>query len=261
MCRLGDPYRRSDDNHIVRYEVFGTNLFKKETNMAQFVGLLVETAHAGDVGIIQSSFGTSGKFRVNFPAGTEAREGDVLHLRFKRYANDPKKAIHQDGSLPAARTGSRVDLPAKKKKKNKSASTKTASVNINDAAASSSHLSSFEATPVMEHANNNNHGNTEQKNASAFGEIITIKGDLLENGKHSVAIVLGLFSMEDDIRQHKGRKVVTLPIIANNCTKEIEKEGIISGSFGKMGKCKVVFRDGISLEAVGSRVKMLGRHK
>ena len=58
-CRLGDPYRRSDDDKLVRYEVFGTDLFKKETNMSQFVGLLIET-DSGDVGSIQSSFGTSG---------------------------------------------------------------------------------------------------------------------------------------------------------------------------------------------------------
>ena len=85
--------------------------------MTQFVGLLVETDN-GDVGSIQSSFGTSGKFRVNFPGGTEIREGDPLYLRFKRYANDPKKAIHQDGILPPARTGTIVDPPVKKKKNN-----------------------------------------------------------------------------------------------------------------------------------------------
>merc|ERR1712071_693175 len=95
VSRLGDPYKRADDDKVVRYEVFGTDLFKKETDMTQFVGLLLETDR-GDVGSIQSSFGTSGKFRVNFPGGTDVREGDPLYLRFKRYTNDPKKAIHQD---------------------------------------------------------------------------------------------------------------------------------------------------------------------
>lgn len=270
VCRLGDPYRRSDDNQLVRYEVFGTNLFKKETNMVQFVGLLVETDHVGDIGIIQSSFGTSGKFRVNFPAGTEAREGDVLYLRFKRYANDPKKAIHQDGSLPAARTGLRVDLPSKKKK-NKNANTKVASVNGNTAAVSLSRLSSSEATVAVEDDNNGNYvfrdaftqNNTEGTKAAAVGEVVALKGSLLESGKYSVAIVTGLFSMEDDICQHKGKRIVTVPIIADNCTKEVgeEEEGIITGSFGKMGKCKVVFQEGIGIEAVGSRVKMFEGYK
>jgi len=212
-CRLGDPYRRSDDNKLVRYEVFGTDLFKKETNMSQFVGLLIET-DSGDVGSIQSSFGSSGKFRVHFPAGTALREGDSLYLRFKRYANDPRKAIHQDGALPQARIGSRVDPPVKKKKKKNC---------INNA---------------DEQSNTNN---------GAVGEIEKLKGDILENGKSPLAIVSGLFTMEDDISKHKGRKVVAITT---------EEEGFIHGSFGKMGKVKVSFENGVSAE-VGSRVEML----
>ena len=212
-CRLGDPYRRSDDNKLVRYEVFGTDLFKKETNMSQFVGLLIET-DSGDVGSIQSSFGSSGKFRVHFPAGTALREGDSLYLRFKRYANDPRKAIHQDGSLPQARIGSRVDPPVKKKKKKNC---------INSA----------------EEQSNTKNG--------AVGEIEKLKGDILENGKSPLAIVSGLFTMEDDISKHKGRKVVAMAT---------EEQGIIHGSFGKMGKIKVSFENGVSAE-VGSRVKIL----
>jgi hypothetical protein len=212
-CRLGDPYRRSDDNKIVRYEVFGTDLFKKETNMSQFVGLLIET-DSGDVGNIQSSFGSSGKFRVHFPAGTGIKEGDSLYLRFKRYANDPKKAIHQDGVLPQARIGSRVDHPVKKKKKK------------------------------------NDSNNAEERSSTsndAVGEITLLKGDILQNGKSPIAIVSGLFTMEDDISKHKGRKVMAL---------STEEEGFIHGSFGKMGKVKVSFENGVSAE-VGSHVKML----
>lgn len=221
VCRLGDPFRRNDDNSIVRYEVFGTDLFKKETNMSQFVGLIVETDR-GDVGSIQSSFGTTGKFRVNFPAGTDAREGDPLYLRFKRYANDPRKAIHQDTKLPAARTGSRVDPPAKKKK-NKQKNGAHADVSVKN--------------------NNTDTSQSEER----YGDIDKLKGDVLSDGKHTVAIVSGLFSMEDDISKHKGRKVLSL---------ETEEEGAVDGSFGKMGKCKVSFNDGISA-AAGSRVKML----
>ena len=213
-CRLGDPYRRSDDDKIVRYEVFGTDLFKKETNMSQFVGLLIET-ESGDVGRIQSSFGTSGKFRVHFPAGTGIKEGDSLYLRFKRYANDPRKAIHQDGESPPARLGARVDPPVKKKTKNNSS--------------------------------NNVEEQSSTKNNVAVGEIVQLKGDVMENGKSPIAIVSGLFTMEDDISKQKGRKVVAV---------STEEEGFIYGSFGKMGKVKVSFENGISAK-VGSRVKML----
>ncbi len=209
---MGDPYRRSDDNKLVRYEIFGTDLFKKETNMSQFVGLLIET-DGGDIGSIQSSFGTSGKFRVHFPAGTGVKEGDPLYLRFKRYANDPRKSIVQDGGPPPARLGARVDPPVKKKKKKKNSSQ-----NIE-----------------------------EQHNDGAVGEIVKLKGDVMENGKSPMAIVSGLFTMEDDISKHKGRKVVAV---------STDEEGCISGSFGKMGKVKVSFENGISAQ-VGSSVKML----
>lgn len=116
ISRLGDPHRRSDDQKVVRYEVFGSDLFKKETNMKPFVGMKLMT-EKGEIGEIKSSFGTSGKFRVLFPAGTEAREGDALILKFKRYAHDPQKAMHQDMELPKARMGARMEIVKKKKEK------------------------------------------------------------------------------------------------------------------------------------------------
>ena len=215
--RLGDPYKRTDDGKIVRYEVYGSDLFKKETNMTQFVGLLVHTDN-GDIGSIQSSFGTSGQFRVRFPGGTDVCEGESLYLRFKRYANDPKKAIHQDGTLPPARTGLPIEPPVKIKKKKKNSKGK----------------------------NGNSQAMTE-KNRS-IGDIESIKGEvLIHNGKHTVAIVSGLFSMEDNINQHKGRNVLAM---------STNEEGELVGSFGKMGKCKVLFKDGISAE-IGSKVKII----
>jgi len=230
VSRLGDPYKRADDDKVVRYEVFGTDLFKKETDMTQFVGLLLETDR-GDVGSIQSSFGTSGKFRVNFPGGTDVREGDPLYLRFKRYTNDPKKAIHQDGSLPPARTGSRIDPPVKKKKGKGDKNNNTTTNQNAEASSSSTHNTS--TAP-------------DKFNKDTFGEIVKIKeGD----GTSITAIVSGLFSMEDDISKYKGRIVIS--------TTTQDEEGVVDGSFGKMGKCKVLFKDGLSAD-VGSQVKMLG---
>lgn len=199
--------------------------------MSQFVGLLMETDR-GDIGSIQSSFGTSGKFRVNFPAGTDIKEGDPLYLRFKRYANDPKKAIHQDGSLPRARPGSRVDVPIKKKK------SKT-----KNGAAHGGLATGDGGTAKNDVIGSNGSNDKDVK----FGEVDKLKGDVLPNGKHTMSIVSGLFSMADDINKHKGRRVV--------CTTT-EEEGVVDGSFGKMGKCRCLFEDGISAE-VGSQVKLL----
>lgn len=45
------------------YTVVGTSLFKKETRMDKFIGMMVRLS-TGEVGEIQGVFGTSGKFKV-----------------------------------------------------------------------------------------------------------------------------------------------------------------------------------------------------
>jgi selenocysteine-specific elongation factor len=202
--RLGDPHKRQDDNATVRYEVFGSDLFKKETVMKPFLGMKVMT-EKGDIGEIKSSFGTSGKFRVWFPTGTTAREGDALLLKFKRFAHDPDKAMRQDDIvLPPARPGARIEPPTKKTKLKK-------------------------------------------QPPEAEGEVVTIKGDVLEsNGKYNMAIIAGFFTPEINIRDKMGRKVV---IPSTN------EQGTIVGPFGKAGKCKVLFESGISA-AVGAKAQL-----
>lgn len=49
VSKLGDPHTRSDDKRVVRYEVLGLDLFKKETVMKPFIGMKVETER-GDIG-------------------------------------------------------------------------------------------------------------------------------------------------------------------------------------------------------------------
>ncbi len=203
ISRLGDPHRREDDGKVVRYEVFGCDLFKKETNMKIFVGIKVVTEPSGDIGEIKSSYGTSGKFRVFFPSGTEAREGDALVLQFKRYTHDSTKAMHQDIQLPPSRSGTRLDPVVKKKK--------------------------ARSKPV------------------AVGEVATIKGETLENGKQDTAIISGFFTPEVNIREKIGAKVY-IP--------STQEEGAVSGPFGKAGKCKVSFPKGISAN-VGAKAELL----
>ena len=191
ISRLGDPHKRQDDGHTVRYEVFGSDLFKKETVLKPFIGMKVTTPQ-GDIGEIKSAFGTSGKFRVYFPAGTEAREGDALVMPFLRFAHDPEKKMRQTLVLPAARSGSRMESKKKKAK------------------------------------------------PEAVGQVEKLKGDVLENGKLNTAIISGFFTPEVNVREKIGRKVY-IP-----STKE---EGAIAGAFGKAGKCKVIFENGVSAEA------------
>ena len=205
ILKLGDPHKRNDDNTVVRYEIVGANLFKKETNMKVFMGMKVRTEHTGDIGEIKSSFGTEGHFRVFFPGGTEAREGEGLIMQFKRYLHDTTKAMHQDLVLAEARPGTRIESASKKSKKQ-----------------------------------------TFPKGIKPYGEVVALKGDLLENGKHTVAIISGFFSMEVNIKERAGA-TVRIP-----STKEV---GQILAPFGKAGKCKVSFPQGISAEP-GSKAEL-----
>lgn len=198
VSKLGDPHKRFDDQRIVRYEVFGADLFKKETNMKLFIGMKMETEQ-GDIGEIKSSYGTSGKFRVYFPSGTEVQEGDPLYLRFKRFMYDPTKSMQQSLPLPPSRPGARLETEKPKKESTKK--------------------------------------KPREKGVNLVGEVTSIKGDVLENGKHSMAIISGFFAPEINIKEKIGTKVF-IP--------STQEAGSIVGAFGKAGKCKVSFEQGIS---------------
>ena len=216
--RLGDPFKRNDDGKIVRYEIYGNDLFRKETNMNEFIGLHLET-DKGDTGVIQSSFGTSGKFRMNFPSGTTVRNGDKLYLRFKRYANDPEKKIRQDSVLPHSRPGTRIEPEPKKSKKKKNIIEVTSSADTNG-------------------------------NSPVLGTITNTKGEVMNNGLFNMVVVEGFFTPEVNIRERVGHVV---RVVGG------DEEGSIAGSFGKAGKCKVSFPSGISTERVGSKVELIGQ--
>jgi len=68
----------------VHYEVIAEDLFKKEANMQQFVGLRLQ-ADTGDVGTLAGAYGREGKYKVTFKEGTTVRPTGTLYLRYKRY--------------------------------------------------------------------------------------------------------------------------------------------------------------------------------
>jgi len=238
ISRLGEPFRLEEDGPIVRFEVYGSELFKKETDMNLFLGLKVQTTQ-GDIGVIQSSYGTAGSFKVFFPAGTMAKVGDKLILGYKRFLHDEKKIMHQDIILPKPRVGTRViqdveESGMKTKHRLKKSDKKTPTSNINVVAVSQ---------PKPKDSERNNPQDI------LIGEICTIKDDILINGLPTVVIVSGLFTPDIDIRDFVGSKVQVM------CSSK--EEGQILGPFGKAGKCKVSFPQGIS-SPLGSKVQ---RHK
>uniref|UniRef100_A0A8D1PGU2 Selenocysteine-specific elongation factor n=1 Tax=Sus scrofa TaxID=9823 RepID=A0A8D1PGU2_PIG len=78
------------------YSVIGRSLFKKETNIQLFVGLKVRLS-TGELGVIDSAFGQSGKFKVHIP-GTAAL-AMVLSSEASVKAGSP---IRADGGPPRA---------------------------------------------------------------------------------------------------------------------------------------------------------------
>ena len=79
-----------------------------------------------------------------------------------------------------------------------------------------------------------------EEGVNRVGEVASLKGDPLENGKHAMAIISGFFAPEINIKEKAGR-VVLIPSTG--------EEGSIVGPFGKAGKCKVSFAEGISAKA------------
>jgi len=51
------------------YELIGKNMFKKETNLSCFIGLKISLT-TGEVGVIEGTFGQSGKFKIRLNGKT-----------------------------------------------------------------------------------------------------------------------------------------------------------------------------------------------
>ncbi|XP_011806118.1 PREDICTED: selenocysteine-specific elongation factor [Colobus angolensis palliatus] len=67
------------------YSVIGRSLFKKETNIQLFVGLKVHLS-TGELGVIDSAFGQSGKFKIHIPDGLSPESKKILTPALKKRA-------------------------------------------------------------------------------------------------------------------------------------------------------------------------------
>ncbi|KAG8557350.1 hypothetical protein GDO81_018422 [Engystomops pustulosus] len=96
----GQVERVNDD-----YSVIGRSLFKKETNIQLFVGLKVKLS-TGEDGVIEGSFGQSGKFKVRIPNGLKPETKQVLG------GSSKKKTKGSKGDTESAKEEeSRADVP------------------------------------------------------------------------------------------------------------------------------------------------------
>ncbi|XP_043297984.1 selenocysteine-specific elongation factor isoform X1 [Cervus canadensis] len=76
--RHGVVERVLDDHSVI-----GRSLFKKETNIQLFVGLRVHLS-TGELGVIDSAFGQSGKFKVHVPGGLSPESKRILTSALKK---------------------------------------------------------------------------------------------------------------------------------------------------------------------------------
>ncbi|XP_058422940.1 selenocysteine-specific elongation factor isoform X2 [Diceros bicornis minor] len=65
------------------HSVIGRSLFKKETNIQLFVGLKVYLS-TGELGVIDSAFGQSGKFKIHIPGGLGPESKKILTPALKK---------------------------------------------------------------------------------------------------------------------------------------------------------------------------------
>jgi len=89
--RKGQLERLVDEHTII-----GKGLFKKQTDLQPFLGLKVERISNGAVGVIESSFGKTGKFKIHFPDGGQQDAQGGIILKYKAYIfQKDKKAFIQ----------------------------------------------------------------------------------------------------------------------------------------------------------------------
>ncbi|KAM5304492.1 selenocysteine-specific elongation factor isoform 7-T7 [Glossophaga mutica] len=96
---LGDSVEIPALKVIDNYSVIGRSLFKKETNIQQFVGLKVQLS-TGELGIINSSFGQSGKFKIHIPGGLSPESKKILtpSLKKRSRASGGEVAKQEEGA-------------------------------------------------------------------------------------------------------------------------------------------------------------------
>ncbi|XP_061196258.1 selenocysteine-specific elongation factor-like [Saccostrea echinata] len=88
------------------YTVIGKNLFKKETNIQNFAGLKVALS-SGEHGVIEGSFGQSGKVKIRIPEGVKPET-------YQRYSGGSKKKVSKPEEVPSDHQPIKISLTFKR---------------------------------------------------------------------------------------------------------------------------------------------------
>ena len=106
--RVGEVERLVDE-----YTLVGRGLFKKETNIQLFLNLKV-TLSTGEVGVIEGSFGQSGKFKIRIPAGLEPETVNLINAGQKKKGKNKMTVIPGADSAEKAVSSVKIILDFKR---------------------------------------------------------------------------------------------------------------------------------------------------
>eukprot|EP00752_Nemacystus_decipiens_P012038 g10673.t1 len=214
-------------------EVFGKDLFKKETNMSPFVGMVLLT-EGGLVGHLESAFGKAGRFKARFPAGSSIKVGEKLILKFRKYFRDPSKHMHQAYLRETLEQQHHQSVHGERAPGNREDGSTPppppppAATTSSGKAVAAAKESSEDLPPLRE------------------GIVDSVK-ESAADAEVDVAFISGLFAQEEDIRA-----IAKLGLAVRT---EEGLAGHLKGPFGKLGKCKVEFsRGGDRRVQAGQRV-------
>eukprot|EP01038_Epipyxis_sp_PR26KG_P008963 gene8963-12085_t len=236
------------------YEVIGWKLVSEEGGSIQhFLGMKVETEQ-GVVGIIMNAFGSDGKFRVKFSVGSKISRGSKLILRYKRYIYDKTKAMNQDGIDET----NELFLAQQSEQSIHTNISKISSF-YNDGVDSTSKDINSTVSSIQEECIDLNHNIIDSFGDTKAASMPIHNEDKVNNSSQNeekginisfVDKICGAFKMEENIRAIiESNKIIS--VIGPN-----GEVGELIGPFGKLGKCKILFRSGC-LGPVNGIVKII----
>lgn len=246
-----EVFKTTDVKDGLVFEIIAWRLFSEGGSLKPFLGMMLETDE-GHKGVITAPFGAGGKFKVKFAAGvprSKMTEGSPLVLRFKRFLNDKLKQMRQTpedsgdmgtvapedhAPIKEAEQDLEAPTPSDKKKSSISVVPQRPSPVPTPAIQDISIAAQSEASRV--HVN------------SRIGNIESLKDEVEGSpGLFTTAIVTGAFRIEENIKLHCGSAA-----LGPNGQK-----GEVKGPFAKLGKCKVLFKDGCAITSIGGVVSIV----
>ncbi|KAE9319829.1 Selenocysteine-specific elongation factor [Phytophthora fragariae] len=245
-------------------EVIGRDMFSKDVKWSVYQDTVVLFEQARVLGTILGPFGKAGKFRIALEASTLHRSlpvpGEKFVLRFLKLMtlkpptlkgksvtlktaafNAKPKVITKDNGRPFLQDKDLLYPEAF----TPLSTTAVKEEDVETVTIETANLSTVEV-PARAHEG----ATTEPTTAPRSGRIERLKGETAADGRNPFAIVVGMFTSEQEAEEAVGCRV-----------RFVHKDGVntdfgtIEKPFGKAGKIRVEFRGGGTMGQVGDSVE------